>query len=177
MNIEANHATLAQHTFQHELRMARDNNAFGSIDANQGDTLLGWDTDQFPTNVYDAALCMYEVLKAGGFTNGGLNFDAKARRGSYTPEDIFLSYIAGMDTFALGLRIAIKMIEDGRIDKFVEDRYSSWNTGIGKDIIDGKVGFEELEKYALEKGEVTDSLGSGRQEMLESIMNNIMFSL
>ena len=177
MNIEANHATLAQHTFQHELRMARDNNAFGSIDANQGDTLLGWDTDQFPTNVYDAALCMYEVLKAGGFTNGGLNFDAKARRGSYTPEDIFLSYIAGMDTFALGLRIAIKMIEDGRIDKFVEERYSSWNTGIGKDIIDGKVGFEELEKYALEKGEVTDSLGSGRQEMLESIMNNIMFSL
>ncbi|MCR5731153.1 MAG: xylose isomerase [Ruminococcus sp.] len=177
MNIEANHATLAQHTFQHELRMARDNNAFGSIDANQGDTLLGWDTDQFPTNVYDAALCMYEVLKAGGFTNGGLNFDAKARRGSYTQEDIFLSYIAGMDTFALGLRIAIKMIEDGRIDKFVEDRYSSWNTGIGKDIIDGKVGFEELEKYALEKGEVTDSLGSGRQEMLESIMNNIMFSL
>lgn len=177
MNIEANHATLAQHTFQHELRMARDNNAFGSIDANQGDTLLGWDTDQFPTNVYDAALCMYEVLKAGGFTNGGLNFDAKARRGSYTPEDIFLSYIAGMDTFALGLRIAIKMIEDGRIDKFVEDRYYSWNTGIGKDIIDGKVGFEELEKYALEKGEVTDSLGSGRQEMLESIMNNIMFSL
>ncbi|MBR6393226.1 MAG: xylose isomerase [Ruminococcus sp.] len=177
MNIEANHATLAQHTFQHELRMARDNNAFGSIDANQGDTLLGWDTDQFPTNVYDAALCMYEVLKAGGFTNGGLNFDAKARRGSYTPEDIFLSYIAGMDTFALGLRIAIKMIEDGRIDKFVEERYSSWNTGIGKDIIDGKVGFEELKKYALEKGEVTDSLGSGRQEMLESIMNNIMFSL
>jgi xylose isomerase len=177
MNIEANHATLAQHTFQHELRMARDNNAFGSIDANQGDTLLGWDTDQFPTNVYDAALCMYEVLKAGGFTNGGLNFDAKARRGSYTQEDIFLSYIAGMDTFALGLRIAIKMIEDGRIDKFVEERYSSWNTGIGKDIIDGKVGFEELEKYALEKGEVTDSLGSGRQEMLESIMNNIMFSL
>jgi xylose isomerase len=177
MNIEANHATLAQHTFQHELRVARDNGAFGSIDANQGDTLLGWDTDQFPTNIYDAALCMYEVLKAGGFTNGGLNFDSKARRGSFTPEDIFLSYIAGMDTFALGLRIAVKMIEDGRIDKFVSDRYASWSTGIGKDIIDGKVGFAELEKYALEKGEVTDSLTSGRQEMLESIMNNIMFSL
>ena len=100
MNIEANHATLAQHTFQHELRVARDNGVFGSIDANQGDPLLGWDTDQFPTNAYDATLCMYEVLKAGGFTNGGLNFDAKARRGSYTMEDIFLSYIAGMDTFA-----------------------------------------------------------------------------
>ncbi|SDA18219.1 xylose isomerase [Ruminococcus sp. YE71] len=177
MNIEANHATLAQHTFQHELRVARDNGVFGSIDANQGDPLLGWDTDQFPTNVYDAALCMYEVLKAGGFTNGGLNFDSKARRGSFTPEDIFYSYIAGMDTFALGLRIAAKMIEDGRIDKFVEDRYASWTTGIGKDIIDGKATMEDLEKYALEKGEVTDSLGSGRQELLENIMNSIMFTI
>ena len=177
MNIEANHATLAQHTFQHELRVARDNNVFGSIDANQGDSLLGWDTDQFPTNVYEAALCMYEVLKAGGFTNGGLNFDAKARRGSFTMEDIFLSYIAGMDVFALGLRIAVKMIEDGRIDKFVADRYSSWKIGIGKDIIEGKVTMADLEKYALEKGEVTDSLSSGRQEMLESILNNIMFNL
>ncbi len=177
MNIEANHATLAQHTFQHELRVARENGAFGSIDANQGDTLLGWDTDQFPTNVYEAALCMYEVLKAGGFTNGGLNFDSKARRGSFTPEDIFLSYIAGMDTFALGLRIADKLISDGRIDKFVDDRYASWTTGIGKDIIDGNVGLAELEKYALEKGEVTDSLSSGRQEMLEAVLNNIMFNL
>lgn len=176
MNIEANHATLAQHTFQHELRVARDNGVFGSIDANQGDMLLGWDTDQFPTNVYDAALCMYEVLKAGGFTNGGLNFDSKARRGSYTPEDIFYSYIAGMDTFALGLRIADKLITDGRIDKFVADRYASWNSGIGADIISGKATLADLEKYALEKGEVTASLTSGRQEMLESILNNIMFN-
>ena len=177
MNIEANHATLAQHTFQHELRVARDNGVFGSIDANQGDPLLGWDTDQFPTNVYDAALCMYEVLKAGGFTNGGLNFDSKARRGSFTPEDIFHSYIAGMDTFALGLKIAQKIIDDGRIDKFVEERYSSWTTGIGADIISGKASMADLEKYALEKGEVTDSLSSGRQEMLEAVLNNIMFSL
>ena len=101
MNIEANHATLAAHTFQHELRVARDNGVFGSIDANQGDMLLGWDTDQFPTNVYDTALCMYEVLKAGGFTKGGLNFDSKTRRGSNTNEDIFLAFIAGMDAFAL----------------------------------------------------------------------------
>lgn len=177
MNIEANHATLAQHTFQHELRVARENGVFGSIDANQGDMLLGWDTDQFPTNIYDAALCMYEVLKAGGFTNGGLNFDSKARRGSYTPEDIFYSYIAGMDTFALGLRIADKLIADGRIDSFVSERYASWSTGIGADIISGKATLEDLEKYALEKGEVTDSLTSGRQEMLESVLNNIMFSL
>lgn len=177
LNIEANHATLAQHTFQHELRVARVNGMFGSIDANQGDPLLGWDTDQFPTNVYDAALCMYEVLKAGGFTNGGLNFDAKTRRGSFTKEDIFLSYIAGMDTFALGLKIADKMITDGRLDAFTAARYASWNTGIGADIRSGKATLADLEAYALEKGEVTDSLSSGGQEKLESILNNIMFSL
>ncbi|MCL2055422.1 MAG: xylose isomerase [Oscillospiraceae bacterium] len=177
MNIEANHATLAMHTFQHELRLARDCGVFGSIDANQGDTLLGWDTDQFPTNIYDAAFCMYEVIKAGGFTNGGLNFDSKARRGSFKPCDIFHSYIAGMDTFALGLRIAAQLIADGRIDKFIEERYSSWSTGIGADIVSGKASMAELEKYALEKGEVLCSLESGRQEKLEAIVNNIMFNL
>ena len=177
MNIEANHATLAQHTFQHELRVARENGALGSIDANQGDMLLGWDTDQFPTNIYDAVYCMYEVIKAGGFTNGGLNFDSKARRGSYTPEDIFHSYIAGMDTFALGFLGARALIEDGRIDKFIDDRYASWKTGIGADIVAGKTDFAALEKYALEKGEVTASLSSGRQEMLEAIVNNVLFSL
>ena len=177
MNIEANHATLAQHTFQHELRTARVNGVFGSIDANQGDSLLGWDTDQFPTNVYETTMCMYEVIKAGGFTNGGLNFDAKARRGSFAPEDIFYSYIAGMDAFALGFKAALKLIDDGRIDKFTQERYSSWKDGIGKDIISGKADFKKLEEYALQKGEVTSSLSSGRQELLESIVNNIIFSL
>ena len=177
MNIEANHATLAQHTFQHELRVARENGVFGSIDANQGDTLLGWDTDQFPTNIYDTALCMYEVLKAGGFTNGGLNFDSKSRRGSFTREDIIHSYIAGMDTFALGLRVALALIEDGRVDKFVDERYASWTKGIGKSIIDGKEDMKSLEKYALEKGDVFDTISSGRQEMLESILNNVIFNL
>ena len=110
MNIEANHVTLAAHTFQHELRVARDNGVFGSIDANQGDVLLGWDTDQFPTNVYETALCMYEVIKAGGFTKGGLNFDAKARRSSNTAEDMAYSYIAGMDAFALSLAIVLFII-------------------------------------------------------------------
>ena len=174
MNIEANHATLAGHTFQHELRMARDNGAFGSIDANQGDMLLGWDTDQFPTNVYDTTLCMLEVLKAGGFTNGGLNFDAKTRRASNTMEDIFLSYIAGMDAFALGLRCADKIIRDGRIDKFVSDRYASYNEGIGKKIVDGTATMAELEAYALAMGDVTTNK-SGKQEYLESVMNTIMF--
>ena len=176
LNIEANHATLAAHTFQHELRVASINGAFGSIDANQGDMLLGWDTDQFPTNVYETALCMYEVLRAGGFTKGGLNFDAKTRRGSNTPEDIFLAYIAGMDAFALGLRIADKMIRDGRIDTFVANRYASYNSGIGKRIVDGAVSMQELEAYALSMGDVTTNI-SGKQERLESIMNEIMFAL
>lgn len=174
MNIEANHATLAGHTFQHELRYSAVNGVFGSIDANQGDLLLGWDTDQYPTDVYNATYCMLEVLKAGGFTNGGLNFDAKCRRGSNTMEDIFLAFIAGMDTFALGLRKALKIIEDGRIDAFVEKRYASWKTGIGKRIIDGQATMEELEQYALRMGDITTNL-SGRQEYLESVVNDILF--
>nr|MBP7402378.1 xylose isomerase [Clostridia bacterium] len=172
LNIEANHATLAGHTFAHELRLARDTGFFGSIDANQGDMLLGWDTDQFPTNVYDAVYCMYEVLKAGGFTNGGLNFDAKVRRASNTREDIFMGYIAGMDTFALGLRIAQKLIEDGRLDEFVAKRYASWTTGIGKDIIDGKLDMKALSDYAVKMGDVT--VDSGRQEYLEAIVNSVI---
>lgn len=174
MNIEANHATLAGHTFQHELRYSTINGAFGSIDANQGDMLLGWDTDQYPTDVYNATYCMYEVLKAGGFTNGGLNFDAKTRRGSNTPEDIFYAFIAGMDTFALGLRKALALVEDGRIDEFVAERYASWKTGIGKKIIDGEVTMADLEQYALKMGEVTTNL-SGRQEYLEAVVNDVLF--
>jgi len=173
LNIEANHATLAGHTFQHELRTAAVNGAFGSIDANQGDMLLGWDTDQFPTNVYETTLCMLEVFKAGGFTNGGLNFDAKTRRASNTLEDILLAYIAGMDSFALGLRTAVKIIDDGRIESFVEDRYRSYNDGIGKKIVDGKTSFEELSEYAMKLSDV--SVESGRQEYLESVLNNILF--
>jgi len=173
LNIEANHATLAGHTFQHELRTAAINGALGSIDANQGDLLLGWDTDQFPTNVYDATLCMYEVLKAGGFTTGGLNFDSKARRQSNTFEDILLAYIAGMDTFALGLRMADRLIRDGRVDQFVKDRYASFQTGIGKKIIENSTNFTELSSYALGLKEI--HVDSGRQEYLESIMNNILF--
>ena len=175
MNIEANHATLAMHTFQHELRVARINGAFGSIDANQGDLLLGWDTDQFPTNIYDTALCMYEVLKAGGFTNGGLNFDAKVRRGSMTDEDIFLAYIAGMDAFALGLKVADKLIRDGRIDEFIMNRYASFSAGIGAKIKEGSTNLEELEQYVLERGDVQEQ-ASGKQEYLEAVINEIMFA-
>lgn len=174
MNIEANHATLAGHTFQHELRVAAVNGIFGSIDANQGDMLLGWDTDQFPTNVYDTTFCMYEVIKAGGFTNGGLNFDAKARRQSNTFEDVLLSYIAGMDAFALGLIKAYELIDDGRIDSFIAERYSSYNDGIGKAIREGNTDLEALANYAAELEGVIPA--SGRQEYLESVVNDILFS-
>ncbi len=174
MNLEANHATLAQHTFQHEIRTARENGVFGSIDANMGDMLLGWDTDQFPTNVYDTALAMYEIIKAGGFTKGGLNFDAKVRRGSFTQEDVFYAYIAGMDTFAIGLKVAAAIMEDNRIDGFIEERYSSYNSGIGADIVSGRATIEMLSDYALKLGEVTTNI-SGRQEYLEGIINNVMF--
>lgn len=173
VNIEANHATLAGHTFQHELRMARVNGIFGSIDANQGDLLLGWDTDQFPTNVYETTACMYEVVKAGGFTNGGLNFDAKARRQSNTFEDIILSYIAGMDSFALGLIKAQEIIDDGRIDEFKKERYSSYQSGIGKRIVEGKETLESLAEYAADLTDVKAQ--SGRQEYLENVLNDILF--
>lgn len=173
MNVEANHATLAGHTFQHELRMATVNNAFGSVDANIGDLLLGWDTDQFPTNIYDTAFAMLEILDAGGFTNGGLNFDAKPRRASNTNEDIFYSYISGMDAFALGLRIADRIKTDGRLDAFTAERYASWSNGIGAEIRDGKHDLATLAAYAEGLGDVKAT--SGRQEYLEAILNQIMF--
>ena len=175
LNIEANHATLAGHTFEHELRICRDNGILGSVDANQGDNHLGWDTDQFPTNVYDTTYAMYEIVKAGGLVNGGLNFDSKTRRGSNTIEDIFFAHIAGMDAFALGLRNAVKIIEDGRIDAFVEERYASYNSGIGLDIINGTATLESLSDYALAlEDDVKPE--SGRQEYLESIVNSVIFS-
>ena len=152
--------------------MARIFGVFGSVDANQGDMLLGWDTDQFPSSIYDTTLAMYEILKAGGFTNGGLNFDAKVRRPSFTPEDIAMSYILGMDSFALGFIKAKQLIKDGRIDDFIAKKYASYNEGIGAKIVQQEVGFEELEKYALENGE--PKLSSGRQEYLEGIVNNIL---
>ncbi|MDF2485082.1 MAG: xylA [Herbinix sp.] len=169
MNIEANHATLAQHTFQHELNMSRINGVLGSVDANTGDPLLGWDTDQFPTSLYDTTLAMYEILLNGGLNKGGLNFDSKVRRASFEDSDLFYAYIAGMDAFAQGLKVAAKLLEDGVFENFKADRYASYKDGIGKDIVEGKVGFKELEAFALKNG--TTQNKSGRQEMLESILN------
>jgi xylose isomerase len=173
MNIEANHATLAGHTFQHELRISAINGMLGSVDANQGDYLLGWDTDEFPFNVYETTLAMYEILKSGGLT-GGFNFDAKNRRSSYTAQDMFHAYILGMDAFALGLIKAVKIIEEGTVDKFIADRYSSFNGGIGRKIRSGETSLEELSDYAcnMKKPQLPSS---GRQEYLEYIVNNALF--
>ena len=174
INIEANHATLAGHTFHHELHLARVNGMLGSIDANQGDLFLGWDTDNFPTDPFTTTLAMVEVLKNGGIAPGGLNFDAHVRRPSFQDDDLFLAYIAGMDAFAKGLRVAADLLESGEIEEFVEKRYGSFASGIGKRILDGTAGFEELEAYALAKGRIENS--SGRQELLESILNRYVLN-
>ncbi len=173
VNIEANHATLAGHTFQHELNLARINGILGSIDANQGDVLLGWDTDQFPTNVYDATMAMYEVLKNDGLAPGGLNFDAKVRRASNDEEDLALAYIAGMDTFAKGLKVAAKLLEDRVLEDNIAKRYSSYNEGIGKLIKEKKVDFKKLEEYAYNLKEIKNE--SGHQELLEAIVNQYIY--
>ena len=174
MNIEANHATLAGHTFQHELRISAINGMLGSIDANQGDLLLGWDTDEFPFNVYEATLCMYEVLKAGGLT-GGFNFDAKCRRPSYTAEDMFAAYILGMDTFALGLIKAAALIEDGRLDEAIRKKYSYFKENpVGLRILGGQCTLKELSDYAEKLGK-PELPASGNQEILQNIVNGVLF--
>ncbi|MEN8695583.1 MAG: xylose isomerase [Akkermansiaceae bacterium] len=172
LNLETNHATLAGHTMEHEMEVAANAGALGSIDANRGDELLGWDTDQFPTNIYGTTQVMLRLLKDGGFTTGGLNFDAKRRRESHEPEDLFHAHIGGMDAFARGLKIAHKIIEDGRFDEFVKTRYSSYDSGVGSDIESGAANFESLDSYA--QGITPPQLSSGRQERLENILNDYL---
>ncbi|RTR36174.1 xylose isomerase [Robertmurraya yapensis] len=171
-NIEANHATLAGHTFEHELRTARINGMLGSVDANQGDMLIGWDTDEFPTDLYSTTLAMYEILLNDGLGSGGLNFDAKVRRGSFEPEDLFHAHIAGMDAFAVGLKVAHRLLEDRVLEDFISDRYESYTTGIGLDIVQGNTDFHKLEQYALSLGEIKNK--SGRQERLKAIVNQYL---
>jgi len=170
LNLETNHATLAGHTMMHELDYAGMQGALGSIDANTGDLLLGWDTDQFPTDYYLTAQCMLAILKHGGLKTGGVNFDAKVRRESFEPIDLFHAHVGGMDAFARGLRIAADIRREGVIDQFVKSRYRSWDSGIGAEIEAGKQNFDSLEAYILEKGEANAN-ESGRQEMLENIFN------
>ena len=170
MNIETNHATLAGHSMQHELEYAGAQGFLGSIDANTGDPLLGWDTDQFPTDIYLTTTCMLSLLKYGGIAPGGINFDAKVRRESFEPVDLFHAHIGGMDAFARGLKVAAAIRKDGILDKMLGERYGSWESGIGERIEAGKESFASLEKYMLEKGEITPNI-SGRQELLENIIN------
>jgi xylose isomerase len=172
LNIETNHATLAGHTMRHELQVAAAAGALGSIDANTGDELIGWDTDQFPTNIYLTTQIMIEVLKMGGFTTGGLNFDAKCRRESFEPVDLFHAHIGGMDAIARGLKIAHRIIEDGRLDGIIKQRYATFDSGIGAKIEKGEVGFAELEAYTLSNGE--PFIASGRQEMCENLINEYL---
>ncbi|SDZ55808.1 xylose isomerase [Evansella caseinilytica] len=171
-NIEANHATLAGHTFEHELRVAREAGMLGSVDANQGDPLLGWDTDEFPTDLYSTTLAMYEIVKNGGLGRGGLNFDAKVRRGSFELNDLIHAHIAGMDAFAVGLKVANKLIEDKVLDGIIEERYSSFNTGIGEKIVSGTTSLKELEEHALSLGEITNQ--SGRLEKIKATINQYL---
>jgi xylose isomerase len=173
LNVEANHATLAGHTMQHELEVAGSAGALGSIDANTGDELLGWDTDQFPTNIYLAAHTMLGVLKYGGFRTGGVNFDAKVRRESFEPVDLFYAHIGGMDAFARGLKIAAAIRQDGRLAEFVKQRYASWDSGIGAKIEAGTASLREIEAYILKKGDVANNV-SGRQEFLENLINEFI---
>ena len=173
LNLETNHATLAGHSMQHELEVAAAADALGSIDANTGDLLLGWDTDQFPTDIYLTTQCMLSILKAGGLKTGGVNFDAKVRRESIDPTDLFYAHIGGMDAFARGLKIAAAIRKDGRLAEFVKQRYASWDSGIGAKIEKGRASFADLEKYMLEKGEA-EANQSGRQEFLENLINEFI---
>ncbi|SHM99092.1 xylose isomerase [Gracilibacillus kekensis] len=174
LNIEANHATLAGHTFEHELRYARVNGLLGSVDANQGDPLLGWDTDEFPADIYSTTLAMYEIIKNGGLGSGGLNFDAKARRGSFDQDDLFHAHIAGMDHFAVGYKVASQLVEDRVFENIIDDRYASFKEGIGKDIVEGKADFKSLEQHALNLKEIKNK--SGRLEVIKATINQYLLN-
>jgi len=173
LNIETNHATLAGHTMMHELEYSSIQGALGSIDANTGDLLLGWDTDQFPTDIYLTTQCMLVIMKQGGLAPGGVNFDAKVRRESFDPIDLFHAHIGGMDAFARGLKIAAAMRKDRVFEEIVSNRYRSYDSGIGQKIDQGKTNFAELEAYMLAKGN-PDPNESGRQEQIENIINEYL---
>ncbi len=173
LNLETNHATLAAHSMQHECEVAVNAGALGSVDANTGDPLLGWDTDQFPTNIYETTAVMLSVLRMGGFTTGGLNFDAKVRRESFEPVDLFYAHIGGMDAFARGLKMAAAIRADGRLAEIVRDRYASWDRGLGAEIEAGGHTFDSLEKIALANPDPVQR-HSGKQEFIENLLNDFV---
>ncbi|MCB4363984.1 xylose isomerase [Hydrogenophaga taeniospiralis] len=171
VNIEANHATLSGHSFEHEIATALDLGIFGSIDMNRGDMQCGWDTDQFPNNIPETALALYLILKGGGFTTGGLNFDSKVRRQSIDPEDMFHGHIGGMDVSARALLIAEKMLQDDQLGQLVEQRYAGWATPFGQDILAGKMGLDAVAAHVVARNTDTRPV-SGRQERLENLVNS-----
>ncbi len=176
LNIENNHATLAGHTFQHELEVAAAAGALGSIDANTGDPMLGWDTDEFPYDVMQTSLAMLTVLNMGGFTTGGVNFDAKVRRASFEPIDLFHAHILGMDTYARALKIASAIRQDGKLSKIVKERYKSWDSELGKTIESGKASLTALEQHVVHaeaKGALIPNV-SGGQERIQSLINSYL---
>jgi xylose isomerase len=169
LNIEVNHATLAGHTFAHDLQVAACDGLLGSIDANKGDYQNGWDTDEFPTNVYEITEAMLVILQAGGFTTGGINFDARIRRNSTDPEDLFIAHISGMDTFARALLAADRILKESDYLRMKKQRYQSFDNGSGKEFEDGRLSLEDLRNIALKSGE--PEVRSGRQELLEQLLN------
>ncbi len=170
LNIEVNHATLAGHTFEHELQCAADAGMLGSIDANRGDYQNGWDTDQFPVDVYELTQAMLVILQSGGLQGGGTNFDAKTRRDSTDPEDIFIAHIAGMDAFARALEAAAAILEESPYIKMRKERYASFDSGKGKEFEEGKLSLEDMRAYALASGREPEQI-SGKQELYEAIVN------
>lgn len=169
VNIEVNHATLAGHTFEHELAVAVDNGMLGSIDANRGDYQNGWDTDQFPIDHYELIQAMMQIIRAGGLGNGGTNFDAKVRRNSTDLEDLFIAHIAGMDAMARALESAARLLEESPYRQMLSDRYASFDGGKGKEFEEGKMSLEDLVTYARQNGEPKQT--SGKQELYEAIVN------
>ncbi|MEO8410904.1 MAG: xylose isomerase, partial [Propionivibrio sp.] len=170
VNIECNHATLAGHSFEHEIAMATALGCFGSVDANRGDPQNGWDTDQFPTDVGEVAQALYHILKAGGLTQGGFNFDAKLRRQSIAAHDLMHAHVGGVDTLAHGLLVAARMIEDDQIGAFKESRYAGWSADLGQQILNQELGLAAVADLASERG-LEPKPVSGRQEMLENLVS------
>jgi xylose isomerase len=173
VNIEANHAILSGHSFQHEVAYALANGVFGSIDMNRGDPLLGWDTDQFPNDISEIALVMYTILRAGGFSSGGMNFDAKLRRQSIDPEDLFHAHVAGMDTLARALLVAERMLNDNKLANVIDQRYAGWKRELGERILGGKLSLADLSEHVLAQG-LDPKPRSGRQEALENLVNQYL---
>ena len=174
VNIEVNHATLAGHSFHHEVAYAVDNGVLGSIDANRGDPENGWDTDQFPNSVEEMTLAMYEIMRGGGFTTGGFNFDTKLRRQSMSRDDLFHGHVGAIDTVALSLLVAARLLEDGKLEAARDARYAGWSTDLGTEIAAGSVGLAALEKRVA-AGEIDPGPVSGRQEQLENLVNRTLW--